>query len=661
MRRSISALLLGLVSSGPVCAQPLSIDAVTTDVLFFSPSLSPDGNTILAIGRSAERDDLVRIDWRTRDVAVLLSAHSAVGEHINWVEWKSGSRLIASVGATIRKSVAGATGQRLDRGSVFEFEVSRVIALDADGSNRVVAFEREQRRLAAGASTRLVDLLPGDADHVLVGAYGQEGYSLWQVDVGNGRTREIQDSNWDTVRWVTDVTGAPLMKVERLPRSAGWRYLRRDGDGWSIAFEQRGGEELKLPDFELFGPGPDAGSLWFAARDEGRERTGLRLYDAATGKFGPVLFEHPRADTSYIVTEPGTNRLLAACANLERIECEFFDATVGRHLQAVAGFFDNSAEIHLYGMSEDRNVWLLYVEGPTIPPAFYIYDRAETRVELLSAQTGVLESQLGNTDTFMYRTRDGMDQWGYLTAAAIAPTTRAPLIVLPHGGPESRDFFGYNELVQFLASRGYLVFQPQFRGSGGFGRSFQEAGRREWGQRMQDDVTDGVRALIAADRVDPQRICIVGASYGGYVALAGAAFTPDLYQCAVSIAGVSDLELTLRAEAADVGSRSAVFDYWTRSIGDPSADKEMLERFSPRRHAEEVRVPILLIHGEDDEIVPIAQSEAMRIALRDADKDVRFVRLAESGHSYSSWEAAQRRTLYTELDTFLSKHLPASP
>ena len=155
MSKSIAALAL-CVAVAPALAQPISIEAVTADNAFFSPSLSPDGNTILAVGRSAERDDLVRIDWRTRKVAVLLTAHDAVGERIDWVRWKSGTRLIASVTATVRRSSAGATGTRLDGGTEYESNVARVIALDADGSNRVVAFEGEQRRLAAAAASTVV-------------------------------------------------------------------------------------------------------------------------------------------------------------------------------------------------------------------------------------------------------------------------------------------------------------------------------------------------------------------------------------------------------------------------------------------------------------------------------------------------------------------------
>jgi dipeptidyl aminopeptidase/acylaminoacyl peptidase len=157
------------------------------------------------------------------------------------------------------------------------------------------------------------------------------------------------------------------------------------------------------------------------------------------------------------------------------------------------------------------------------------------------------EEQLSPVETIAYSTRDGAQIWGYLTTPRGAPRS-APLIVMPHGGPESRDVYGFDTLAQFLASRGYLVFQPQFRGSGGFGRAFAELGYRQWGQRMQNDVTDGVRHLIETGRADASRICIFGASYGGYAALAGAAFTPDLYRCAVSWAGVSDLVDLVRDE-----------------------------------------------------------------------------------------------------------------
>ena len=658
MRATIILAAFVATWSATAVAQPIPADVIAADEVFSSPALSPDGSAIVAIRHSPSRDELLRIDWRGRQAQVLLSAHEAVEEHLDWVAWKSNRRIVAGVSATLHRSVAGETGSRLSRDQTFTFDVSRVVALDSDGGNRVVAFEGQQRRLASPlGSTALVDLLPAEPNSVLVSAYNDTGYALWRVDVTSGRAAIQQEGNWDTRRWYTDISGAPVMRAQRLDDNAGWRFQRRDqSSAWVTAFEWRS-EDINLPEYQVFGAGPEPGALWMAARSDGRERAGLHMYNTATGELGPLVHEHPRADVRYINVAKGTNRVLAACANVERVECQYFEPAITRHLRAISQFFGDGAEIQLTDMSDDASVWLIFVEGPAVAPAYYIYDRASARVELLAATTRVPEAQLSPTETFSYTARDGADLWGYLTVPRGAPARGASLVVLPHGGPEHRDYFQYDPLVQFLASRGHLVLQPQFRGSAGFGRSFQEAGRRQWGQRMQDDVIDGLQALVQSGRVDPSRVCIVGASYGGYVALAGAAFEPDRFRCAVAIAGVSNLPQSLREERVDSGRRSAAYDYWRRSMGDPVADRAMLLAVSPSEHASNVRAPILLIHGVDDGVVPIAQSETMDRALRAAGRTVRFVRIQESGHNIGAWEREQRATLYQELDAFLQMHL----
>jgi dipeptidyl aminopeptidase/acylaminoacyl peptidase len=198
--------------------------------------------------------------------------------------------------------------------------------------------------------------------------------------------------------------------------------------------------------------------------------------------------------------------------------------------------------------------------------------------------------------------------------------------------------------------------QPNFRGSGGFGRAFAQAGYGQWGGVMQHDVTDAVQHLIDTGVADPSRICIVGASYGGYVALAGAAFTPELYRCVVAIAGVSDLLDSLRSDRIHEGRASPAYQYWTRSMGDPRENRDALIAASPARHAANVRAPVLMVHGEDDSIVLLRQSELMEDALTRAGKQVRLVRLP-GGHSWYAWTLADRITLYRELESFLAQHL----
>jgi dipeptidyl aminopeptidase/acylaminoacyl peptidase len=230
-----------------------------------------------------------------------------------------------------------------------------------------------------------------------------------------------------------------------------------------------------------------------------------------------------------------------------------------------------------------------------------------------------------------------------------------PLVLMPHGGPEMRDSLSFNSWVQYLVARGYAVFQPNFRGSDGFGRAFAESGYGEWGRKMQDDLTDGVKTLVDQGLADPARICIVGASYGGYAALAGAALTPDLYKCAVSIAGISDLDDFIGWRKRNWGSDSEGYTYWLKAIGDPDKDEARLREVSPLAQTARIKIPILLIHGNQDYIVPIAQSKAMKKALDKTGRKTELITLQNEGHSY--WSADNQKLTMTAVDNFLWQHL----
>ena len=226
---------------------------------------------------------------------------------------------------------------------------------------------------------------------------------------------------------------------------------------------------------------------------------------------------------------------------------------------------------------------------------------------------------------------------------------------MPHGGPMARDELRFDWMAQFLANRGYAVLQPNFRGSSGYGKKFQEAGYGEWGLKMQDDVTDGVQKLIADGIADPKRICIVGASYGGYAALAGAAFTPGLYACAAAWAPVTDLRLFLKTRSHDYGSDSAMIASWEHFIGDRWSDSAKLDGASPAPNATKIKVPVLLMHGEADATVRIDQSETMEQALRNAGKKVTFVRIPRETHYMQA--ADSRIRWLTELEKFLKENI----
>jgi len=230
-----------------------------------------------------------------------------------------------------------------------------------------------------------------------------------------------------------------------------------------------------------------------------------------------------------------------------------------------------------------------------------------------------------------------------------------PAVLMPHGGPASHDQVGFDYMAQAFASRGYLVIQPQFRGSTGFGREHYEAGWGQWGKSMQDDLTDAVTFLVKDGLVDSKRVCIVGASYGGYAALAGVAFTPDLFKCAVSIAGVSHLPKQLADRQSRYGKSSWILDYWNQSILDGDFDKETLEKLSPYYSAEQIKVPVLLLHGENDTVVEYEQSKLMYKALKKAKGAVQLVKLKDDDHYLR--DSATRIQAVKEMVEFVEQHI----
>lgn len=246
-----------------------------------------------------------------------------------------------------------------------------------------------------------------------------------------------------------------------------------------------------------------------------------------------------------------------------------------------------------------------------------------------------------------YPAKDGTVIPGYLTVPLGARTENLPLVVMPHGGPIARDSWGFDPWVQFLASRGYAVLQMNFRGSDGYGSDWYWAAHQDWGGLSYSDITDGTRWAIAQGIADPKRICIVGASFGGYAALLGATRNSDLYRCAVSIAGVSDLPEMLADDQRFTNGAIV-----RQQVG---TDRAKLKEDSPRRHVEKVSIPVLMIHGDHDYTVEFDQTEMMASALKRAGKPYKTVKVAGADHHFS--EDSDKRTLFTELETFLAAYL----
>jgi dipeptidyl aminopeptidase/acylaminoacyl peptidase len=252
---------------------------------------------------------------------------------------------------------------------------------------------------------------------------------------------------------------------------------------------------------------------------------------------------------------------------------------------------------------------------------------------------------------------DGLDITGYLTVPGGKAAKNLPLVVLPHGGPEGRDTLGFDWWSQALASRGYAVLQPNFRGSEGFGWKFVQAGFGQWGKAMQTDLSDGVRILAKQGTIDPKRVCIVGASYGGYAALAGATMDPGVYRCAASVAGPADLKrMLVDSNSRFESSNNSTLRYWLRFMGADGLKDPDLAAISPAKMADKVEIPLLLIHGKDDTVVPYVQSTIMASAMKKAGKPVELVTLTGEDHWLS--RGATRLQMLTSVVDFLEKNNP---
>ncbi len=272
--------------------------------------------------------------------------------------------------------------------------------------------------------------------------------------------------------------------------------------------------------------------------------------------------------------------------------------------------------------------------------------------ELASSREWLKPADMAPMQPIKYQSRDGLTLHGYLTTPRGVEAKDLPLVVNPHGGPWARDAYGFNPEVQFLANRGYAVLQVNFRGSTGYGESLMMAGNREWGFKMQDDISDAVQWAIDQGIADAERVCIYGASYGGYAVMAGLAYTPELYRCGINYVGVTSIPLLFETAP---GAWASNMETMKRQIGDPKEDKAMLEDRSPTNHASRIQAPVLMAYGKQDPRVVIKHLEVMEEAMKQAGKPYEVIVKDDEGHGFRKFE--NQVEFYTAVERFLAKHL----
>ncbi len=647
-------LLRGTAALGAVGALPPGLARAQVAPYPLSEFFKPTMSSGAALSPSGSRIAVAQnlgTDMDPRSAVDFIDAADPEGQRsridlgrvmVSSVGWASDDRLLASVilkGETAARAIAGSN--RREEG--IEYYMRRVVSVHATTGDVVVLFSDQRNRMRNTFDMgRIIDMLPGDPDHVLMAAWESDGImALHRVDVNTGSATRIERGGSGTYHWRT-VNGVPVLRHDINSRGTVETIMvRAPGETeWKMARRTRVRE---APDFSWVGAGETPGKVLVIARLDSEDVQSVREMDLTTTALGPPLNARPGRDVAYGLPDSAGNYLGAAYYG-ERLEYAFVDPALAAHHRALNRFFDNSCNVHFTDVDQARNRFIAYVNGPAEPGAWFFYDKAARAIVNLGQARELDPARLGSSEVLQVRTRDGATIEAYLTSPPGAAP--GPLVVLPHGGPEVRDTPSWDRQVQVLAAQGWWVLRPNFRGSGGYGQDFARQGWTRWGDRMQDDVEDAVAHAVTAKGLDASRIGIMGASYGAYAALMGAVKRPELYKAAIGICGVYDLPDVLTWEdRTDDTQGQPIYEFWTKRIGDRATMGPALEAASPRRRVSEITCPVLLVHGVDDDVLPVIQSRRMRDALRGAGKRVELIEVADAGHA--DWEEAREQELMT--------------
>jgi dipeptidyl aminopeptidase/acylaminoacyl peptidase len=499
-----------------------------------------------------------------------------------------------------------------------------------------------------GVRTQLIAMERKFPDQVLIGMNrdNAELHDVYRLDLATGElTKEVENPGF--VGWLADAQLAVRGAVAPQPDGSLTVLVRDTPDAdWRQLLTIPSDDALTS---NAIGFSEDGGSL-FATSSVGADTGRLIRIDLSTGAL-EVLASDSQADVSDVRVHPDTREPQIVVFQKDRLEYLVLDPSVAADLEAIRALHPGDP---VFQDADDADAtWLVAFTDDSGPVTYFAYDRASRRGHFLFEQRPELSRyELAPMQPFSFTARDGFTIHGYVTFPLGADRSGLPAVLNVHGGPWTRDVWGYNPEAQWLANRGYLCVQVNYRGSTGYGKAFVNAGDREWGGAMQDDLVEAVRFVTGQGWADPARMAIYGGSYGGYAALAGAAFTPELFRCAVDIVGPSNLKTLIETIPPYWAPMIAQF---RRRVGDPEKDAEFLWSRSPLSRASDIRIPLLIAQGANDPRVKQAESEQIVAALKQAGIDYEYMLFPDEGHGFAKPE--NRLRFYAAAEQFLARHL----
>ncbi len=499
-----------------------------------------------------------------------------------------------------------------------------------------------------GACVRIVDQLEDNEDHMLISTNKRDKkvFDVYRLNIQTGTLDPIAQNPGNIIRWLADHEGKLRIAVAI------------DGATRSILYRETESEPfmtIQSANFRTF-LAPlsftfDNKQLYVLSNIN-RDKTAVVIFDPNTKQETEPIYKHQEFDVATVHFSQ-KNKVLTDIEYISwKLEHVFLDLQTELMFKQLEKNLQGY-NIHIEAHNKDEDKFIIKITSDRLPGSYYFYDLpSNTLTKLADEKPWLKEEHLAPVKPIKYTSRDGMVIHGYLTLPLGYEPKKLPVIVNPHGGPWARDIWGCSREFQFLANRGYAIFQMNFRGSTGYGKKFCELGFKQWGRAMQDDVTDGVKWLIDCGIADPKRIAIYGGSYGGYATLAGLTFTPDLYACGIDYCGESNLFTFFKSFP----------EYWKpileasyEQIGHPEKDKDLFTQISPVFHADKIKAPLFIAQGRMDPRVNISESDQMVAALKKRGIEVEYMVKDNEGHGFTNEE--NNFDFYDAMEKFLARHL----
>jgi dipeptidyl aminopeptidase/acylaminoacyl peptidase len=473
-----------------------------------------------------------------------------------------------------------------------------------------------------------------------------EIFDAFRLNVGTGEMKMVAQNPGKVDRWITDHAGVIRAATQTDGVNASLLTRPDEKTPFKTVLTTNFREAVN-PQFYTF----DNKNL-YATSNIGRDKAAVVAIDPSNGKELEKLYENPDVDVAALAYSKKRKVVTFAAFDTWKTERKFFDKQSEAMYKTLAEKLPGY-EVEVVANDKAEDKFIVMASNDRSPGSRNLFDaKTGTLTKLVDVAPWLKESELAPMKPIEYKSRDGLTIHAYLTLPLGREAKNLPVVINPHGGPWFRDTWGFNPEVQFLANRGYAVLQMNFRGSTGYGRKFWEASFKQWGQAMQDDITDGVQWLIKQGIADPKRVAIYGGSYGGYATLAGVAFTPDLYAAAVDYVGVANMFTFMKTIPP---YWKPFLDMFHEMVGDPEKDKAMMEAVSPVMHADKIKTPLFVAQGAHDPRVNKDESDQMVAALKKRGVEVEYMVKDNEGHGFHNEE--NRFDFYGAMEKFLEKYL----